>query len=131
MDHDWSGVVADRIFSLLILARTLTSVVFELEFLGKLEVKLNGGALMLPSQGIGNGDINLRSVESTILWVELPFGIALSGEPVQSVSQLSLSPVPGGNFSKEFLRTSRQFELEGETEDSVYLLQQVENTLNL
>lgn len=47
--------------------------VFEIESLRKLEVELNGSALMRTSERILDGDVYLRAVEGTIASVELPF----------------------------------------------------------
>lgn len=131
MDHDWSGVVVDGILSILLLDGGLTGVVLELELLWKLEVELDGGALMLLSHGVGDGDINLWSVESTILWVESPLAVSLSSKPVKSLSQLSLSLVPGLNLSEVLFWAGRQLELEGEAKSAVNLLQKVKETLDL
>ena len=46
--------------------------VLELESLWQLEVELDGGALMLPPKCVGDGDVDLRTVEGAVARVELP-----------------------------------------------------------
>lgn len=51
---------------------SIGSHVLELEALWKLEIKLDGCALMLATQGIGDGDIDLWSIERAITRIQLP-----------------------------------------------------------
>ena len=60
MDHD----------RLLLLA--LLVHVSQVEPNGELEVELDGGALVLPLQGVGQGDVDLGPVEGTVPGVQLP-----------------------------------------------------------
>lgn len=46
--------------------------VLELEALGQLEVELDGCALVLPAEGVGDGDVDFGPVESAVAGVELP-----------------------------------------------------------
>ena len=60
VDHDW----------LLLLA--LLVHVSQVEPVGQLEVELDRGALVLPPQGVHQGDVNLGPVEGTVSGVQLP-----------------------------------------------------------
>lgn len=58
--------------------------VLESETLGQLEVELNGGALMATAQTVADQNINLGSVESTILGVDGPWAT----EAVKGISEM-------------------------------------------
>lgn len=66
--------------------RSLTTsvTVLESETLGQLEVELDGGALMAATQAVADQNVNLGSVESTILGVDSPGAT----ETVKSISQM-------------------------------------------
>jgi hypothetical protein len=83
---------------------SILGAVLEVELLGQLEVKLDGGALELTSERIGDGDIDLRTVESAITRVELPLGASGLLELVKSLGELSLGALPGGNVDSFILK---------------------------
>ena len=47
--------------------------VFEVEPLGELEVQLDRSALEGALERVTDGDVDLRTVESAVSWIELPF----------------------------------------------------------
>ena len=101
--------------------------VLELEVNWCLVVQLNGGTLELSLEGISDGDINLRSVESAITLVDGPV-IAL--EVRHGLLQLLFGVVPRLNLTQILLGTGRELQLEGETEQAIDGLQEIEETLN-
>ena len=83
MDHDWArqwlgGVVVVR------------TTVLQVEALGKLEVQLDSSTLEGPLQSITDSDVDFRSIESTITWIEFPFSRI---EFIQSAGKLLLHPI--------------------------------------
>ncbi|KAH3684050.1 hypothetical protein WICPIJ_004988 [Wickerhamomyces pijperi] len=71
--------------------------VFQFESVWQLEIQLDSGTLMPSLQGVGDHDIDLWTVESTITWVNFPFDTGL----VQSRFQLGFGLVPGFNFTNK------------------------------
>lgn len=67
MDNDWPR--GRFVCSTL---AVFSGTVFELESFGKLEVKLDCGALEGAAEGVTDGNVDLGSVESTIAGVDLP-----------------------------------------------------------
>jgi hypothetical protein len=51
----------------------LSTAVLQVELDGKLKVELDGGALKGTTEGVANFDVDFRSVEGAVAFVELPF----------------------------------------------------------
>lgn len=90
-------------------------LVLEIESDGKLEIKLNGTALMRSLEGIEHLDVDLGSVEGSITWVFLP-GFA---KLVESLSKSALSLIPESIISKLVLRSGGELKLKLEAKDSI------------
>lgn len=90
-------------------------LVLEIESDGKLEIKLNGTALMRSFEGIEHLDVDLGSVEGSITWVFLP-GFA---KLVESLSKSALSLIPESIISKLVLRSGGELKLKLEAKDSI------------
>ena len=101
--------------------------VLEVELLRQLEIQLDGGALVLTLECIGDGYVNLGAVESTVTRVELPRRGALGSvaELVECGSETGLGVVPGGHIAKMALGASGQLHLEGEAKVAVDGLEEV------
>lgn len=136
VNHDGSRVACRQIViegvatitdSTLILA----SNVSELEALGKVEVELDGTALVVSTQSVIEGDVDLGPVESTVACVELPLGTSLLSKRVQCLLQLTLGHIPHANIANILFRAGRKLELEGEAEKAVDAVQEIESTLDL
>lgn len=136
VDDNGTGTAGTRLIGLslaLLLRLFSTSLgllvrhVLELEVNRCLVVQLDGGTLELSLQGIGDGDIDLRSVESAVTFVDGPVG-ALKVR--HGLLQLLFGVVPGLDLTQIFLRTGRELQLEGETEQAVDGLQEIEKSFN-
>lgn len=136
VDDNGTGTAGTRLIGLglaLLLRLFSTSLgllvrhVLELEVNWCLVVQLNGGTLELSLQGIGDGDIDLRSVESAVTLVDGPVGAL---EVRHGLLQLLFGVVPGLDLTQIFLRTGRELQLEGETEQAVDGLQEIEKSFN-
>lgn len=90
-------------------------LVLEIESDGKLEIKLNGTALMRSLEGIEHLNVDLGSVEGSITWVFLP-GFA---KLVESLSKSALSLIPESIISKLVLRSGGELKLKLEAKDSI------------
>lgn len=93
--------------------------VFEIELLRELKVELDGGALVISLQRIGDGNVNLWSVEGPIAGIEFPLGPSLCCEQLQCYLQLVFGLVPRLDLAEEVIRTGRELELEGEAKSAV------------
>lgn len=82
---------------------------------------------MISLQSVLDGDVDFRAVKGTVPGLDLP----RVPEAVQTVRQLLLRLVPHGHLSQEFLRPSRQPELEGEAENAVNALEEVQSAHHL
>lgn len=78
-------------------------------------------------QRIADRDVDLRPVERTIAGVHLP----RVPERVQRLLQLTLGAVPRLDLAKEARRTCGQLELEGEAEDAVDVLEEIQTAFDL
>ena len=94
---------------------------------GKLEIQLDGGALMSSLESVHNGDVDLGSVERTVAGVQRP-GFA---EGVKTLGQRLLRGVPHSNLAHEFLRSRRETEVKGEAEYRIDLVEEVKGAEHL
>jgi len=93
-------------------------LVLEVESNWKLEIELNGTALMSSLQGIVNLNIDLWSIEGTISGIQLPW----LAELIQSRFKSSLGLVPKCFISESLFRSGGEFELKLEAKDTVNML---------
>ena len=90
---------------------------------------LDGGTLELSLQCVGQGDVNLRSVEGTVSLVQLP---RTRSDLVQDILQLRLGLVPDGQISDELVGVSGgKSNLELHTKLAVDGVHKVEDTRDL
>jgi len=135
VDDDGTGTARTRLvgfgLTLLRLFRTglglLVRHVLELEVDRCLVVQLDGGTLKFSLQGISDGDIDLRSIESAVTLVDGPVATL---EVRHGLLQLLFGVVPRLNLAQILLRTGRELQLEGETEQAIDGLQEIEEALN-
>ena len=104
--------------------------VFEVELLRELKVELDGGALEFPLESVGDGDVDLGTVESAVAGVEFPCTTTVGCKLVESLAELGFGTVPGLDLSEELLRTRGKLQLECETEVAVDCGEEVKDTLN-
>jgi len=103
------------------------SHVLKIETDRKLEIKLDGGALVITLESITDVDIDLRTVESTISRIDLP----RETSAIEHRLQAGLSAIPKGRITHEMLRTSGKLHAEVEAKDGVGELDEVKNTSDL
>lgn len=136
VDDNGTGTARARLIGLglaLLLRLLSTSLgllvrhILELEVNRCLVVQLDGGTLEFSLQGIGDGDIDLRSVESAVAFVDGPVRAL---EVRHGRLQLLFGVVPGFNLTQIILRAGRELQLEGETEQAVDGLQEIEKSFN-
>lgn len=126
-----SGELLRRVASIADTRLILACHVSKLESSGKVKVELNGTALVVSTERIVEGNINLGAVESTITVVELPLGVVLLGKGCECLLELLLGNVPGSNIANVLLRARRQLELERESKDAVDTAQEIKTCLDL
>jgi hypothetical protein len=73
--------------------------------LGKLKVELDSGALIFALKSIGDCDVDLWAVKSTVTGVELPYAASSLLISVESRAKSVLSAVPGLDLAEKLLRT--------------------------
>ena len=90
VDHDW------------VLFLALLVYVSQVEPPGQLEVKLDGGALVLPLERVLQGDVDLGAVEGAVAGVELP----RQSSAIQGGGEICLCLVPHlkKSYSKKNLK---------------------------
>lgn len=103
------------------------SHILELEVEGCLVVELDGGTLELSLESISNRNVDLRTVESTISFVNSPV-VAL--ELGHGLLQLLFGVVPRLELTEILFGTSGKLELKGEAEQSIYGLQEVKESFD-
>ena len=153
VDHDGAGIGGDGLVALGLFGQGLTSVILELEALGKLEVELDGGTLVVAAEGVGDGDVNLYgrgtmlaidftkleryegryylwSIEGTISRIQLPLITASCSKLLQGSLQLVLGMIPSRDFPNILLRPGRELQLESKAKDSINCLQEIKETMD-
>jgi len=117
----------DRALVLHISITLSRSHVLKVETDGKLEIELDGGALVVALEGITDVNINLRTVEGTITRVDLP----REASAVEHSLQARLGAIPKGGITHEVLRTGGELHAEVETKDGVGELDEVKHASDL
>ena len=110
----WSAVALLRGGS-----RGAAALVFEVEADGKLEVELDGGALVDALHGVHDLDVNLGAVERAVSWVHAP--VALARELVHRLRQ-SLLRLTNGRQGVRFIQKIKLNRKFGRYVDSTSLL---------
>lgn len=105
----------------------LIAHVLKLEVDRSLVIELDSRALELSLEGVSDGNIDLRPVEGTITLIDGPV-IAL--ELGHGRLELLLCVVPGLELTQVLLGPGGELQLEGETEQAIDSLQEVEQTLD-
>ena len=95
MDHDW------------VLLLALLVDVAQVEPPGQLEVKLDGGALVLSLERVLQGDVDLGAVEGAVAGVELP----RQSSAIQGGGEICLCLVP--NLKKVVTRKTLENVIDG------------------
>mmetsp|Transcript_31552 Transcript_31552/g.71364 ORF Transcript_31552/g.71364 Transcript_31552/m.71364 type:complete len:293 (+) Transcript_31552:343-1221(+) len=104
-------------------------VVLEIESDGKLKVELDRRALVDSIHSVHDLNVDLRPVERSVLWINLP--ITLSGEIVQCPLERGLGPVPHLEFSEGLLWPRAELELVRHAERFVAAAHEVERAEDL
>lgn len=116
--------VDDRVVLFLLATFNLLVVfVLKVEPDWQLEVQLDGTALMRPLQRIEQLDIDLRAVEGTVSWVQLP-GLS---KVVECFLQRFLGFVPLGIVTEPCLWPRGELEFILESKNAVNVLQEIED----
>lgn len=111
-----------------VVAGVIVAVEVETEALRQLEVELDGGALMGALEGIEDLNVDLGTVESTVLGVDLPVA---GEEVVEGLGKGGLGLLPSGDLTQVIVGHGGQVELELESKDTIDVAQEVEGAVDL
>lgn len=98
--------------------------VFELEAFGELEVELDGCALDLPPEGVGECDIDFWAVEGAIFRFEVVVDMILRESACEGVFGF----IPEFDIAHEIVRSGGEVEFIGEIEEFIVICDDIEET---
>lgn len=134
MDHDRSCVSSGqfRVVGRRLHRRVLIGgLVSKFEPEREVKVQLDGTTLVLPSQSIEEGDVNLGAVKGAIAGVQSPLRPKLLREGIQGSRELCLRHVPLCNIANILLGPRRELQFVREAKQGIDTVEEFECPFNL
>lgn len=104
----------------------IVGAVAQIEANRQLKIELNGGTLMRPLQCILDGNVYFGAIKGTITWIELPWITQFA----ERLRKCFLGFIPLLDFAEIFFRTSRENQIESESEQGIDTVEEIEASFN-